>query len=261
MTSHHVLLLGGHGKVAQYLTPLLLQRSWTVTSIIRNQDHVQDLKKLGENKPGKLDVLVHSLEDVKSDSQAKSLIDEVKPDYIVWSAGAGGKGGPERTFAVDRDAAIHFINAAAATPSVTKFLMVSYLASRRAKPSWWSDESWQAALDTNNNVLPTYYQAKIAADEALHKAAKKRGSDFAGINLRPGTLTTEPAGKVELGKTRSSKGNTSRESVAQVAALLLQTEGVKTSWIDLLDGDEDPAEAVERIVREGIDATEGEPFF
>lgn len=96
MTSHHVLLLGGHGKVAQYLTPLLLQRSWTVTSIIRNQEQVQTLKKLGENQPGKLDVLVRSLDDVKSDSQAKSLIDEVKPDYIVWSAGAGGKGGPER---------------------------------------------------------------------------------------------------------------------------------------------------------------------
>lgn len=139
--------------------------------------------------------------------------------------------------------------------------MVSYLASRRAKPSWWSDESWQAALDTNNNILPTYYQAKIAADEALHKAAKKRGSDFAGINLRPGTLTAGPAGKVELGKTEKSVGNVSRESVAQVAALLLQSEGVKTSWLDLLDGEEDPAKAVERVVRENIDATEGEPFF
>jgi nucleoside-diphosphate-sugar epimerase len=96
MSSHHVLLLGGHGKVAQYLTPLLLQRSWTVTSVIRSPDQVQALKKLGENQPGKLDVLVRSLEEVKSDAQAKSLIDEVKPDYIVWSAGAGGKGGPER---------------------------------------------------------------------------------------------------------------------------------------------------------------------
>jgi len=96
MASHHVLLLGGHGKVAQYLTPLLLKHSWTVTSIIRSQDQVQDLKKLGEKQPGKLDVLVRSVEDVKSDSQAKSIIDEVKPDYIVWTAGAGGKGGPER---------------------------------------------------------------------------------------------------------------------------------------------------------------------
>lgn len=96
MTSHHVLLLGGNGKVARLLTPLLLRRSWTVTSIIRNQDQVQDLKRLGEGQPGKLEVLVRSLEEVKSDSHARSLIDEVRPDYIVWSAGAGGKGGPER---------------------------------------------------------------------------------------------------------------------------------------------------------------------
>lgn len=96
MSSHHVLLLGGHGKIAQHLTPLLLQRSWTVTSIIRNPDQVPAVKRLGENQKGKLDVLVRSLEDVKSEGQAKSLLDEVKPDYVVWSAGAGGKGGPER---------------------------------------------------------------------------------------------------------------------------------------------------------------------
>jgi nucleoside-diphosphate-sugar epimerase len=94
--AHHVLLLGGSGKVAQLLTPMLLQRSWTVTSIIRNPDQVTNLQKLGENQGGKLNVLVRSLEEVKSDDQAKSLIDEVKPDYVVFSAGAGGKGPPER---------------------------------------------------------------------------------------------------------------------------------------------------------------------
>ena len=85
--SNHVLLLGGSGKIAQLLTPLLLQRSWTVTSIIRNPDQVANLQKLGENQSGKLNVLVRSLEDVKSESQAQSLIDEVKPNYVVWSAG------------------------------------------------------------------------------------------------------------------------------------------------------------------------------
>ncbi|KAK1767251.1 hypothetical protein QBC33DRAFT_515411 [Phialemonium atrogriseum] len=260
MSSHHVLLLGGHGKIAQHLTPLLLQRSWTVTSIIRNPDQVPAVKRLGENQRGKLDVLVRSLEDVKSEGQAKSLLDEVKPDYVVWSAGAGGKGGSERTFAIDRDAAIHFINAAVATPSITRFLLVSYNSSRRTKPSWWSDESWKEALHVNNNVLASYFQAKVAADEELYKASKKR-PDFAGIDLRPGTLTDEPAGKVELGKTKKSKGVVSRESVAQVAALLLESGGVKSGWLDLLDGDEDSESAVKRVIREGVDAAEGEAFF
>lgn len=96
MTTHHVLLLGGFGKVAQLLTPLLLQRSWNVTSIIRNPDQVPHLEQLRGNHSGKLNVLVRSIEDVKNEVQAKTLIDEVKPDYVVWSAGAAGKGAPER---------------------------------------------------------------------------------------------------------------------------------------------------------------------
>ena len=92
MTSHHVLLLGGHGKVAQYLTPLLLQRSWTVTSVIRDPSQVPAVKQLSENvqgegKKGELNVLVRSIEDVKSTAQAKHIIDKANPDYIVWSAG------------------------------------------------------------------------------------------------------------------------------------------------------------------------------
>ena len=97
--AQHVLLLGGSGKIAQLLTPMLLKRSWTVTSVIRNPDQVAGLEKLGENQSGKLHVLVRSLEDIKSEDQAKSLLDEVKPSYVVWSAGAGGKGGPERVSA------------------------------------------------------------------------------------------------------------------------------------------------------------------
>jgi short-subunit dehydrogenase len=100
MASHNVLLLGGSGRIAQLLTPLLLQRSWNVTSVIRNPDQVADLQKLGENQRGKLTVLVRSVEDIKSEEQAKSLIDEVKANYVVWSAGAGGKGPPERVWAI-----------------------------------------------------------------------------------------------------------------------------------------------------------------
>ena len=85
--SHHVLIVGGHGKISQLLTPLLLKRSWTVTSLIRSQEQVSTIKGLGANGPGKLHVLVRSLEDIKSDGQAKAILDEVKPDYVVWSAG------------------------------------------------------------------------------------------------------------------------------------------------------------------------------
>lgn len=139
--------------------------------------------------------------------------------------------------------------------------MVSYLASRRTKPSWWDEDAWAGAQDVNYKILPNYYKAKIAADEVLYEESAKRGQDFVGINLRPGTLTLGPAGKVELGKTKTSRGDVSRETVAEVAAALLGAEGVKNSWIDLLDGEEDVDTAVKRVVKEGVDAAEGEAIY
>ena len=79
--------------------------------------------------------------------------------------------------------------------------MVSYIASRRGYPSWWNAEDRAAADKVNNEILPHYYKAKVAADEHLAALAKKRGSGFQGINLRPGTLSDDPAtGKVWLGE-------------------------------------------------------------
>lgn len=87
MAAIKVLLIGGHGKVALHLTPLLLSKSWDVTSLIRNPDHEAEISKLGEGKPGTLDVLVDSLDDVRSDVDAKRVLDKVNPDIVIWSAG------------------------------------------------------------------------------------------------------------------------------------------------------------------------------
>ncbi|KAI1423204.1 NAD dependent epimerase/dehydratase [Xylaria sp. FL1777] len=260
MAAHHILLLGGSGKVAQLLTPMLLKRSWTVTSIIRNPDQIANLQKLGENQSGKLNVLVRSLEEVKSDEQAQTIINEVKPDYVVWSAGAGGKGAPERTWAIDRDAASHFIRASVATPSITKFVMISFITSRLEKAPWWTDEAWKEEKETRLKKLERYYQAKVAADQVLYEESKKR-ADFAGICLRPALLTLEPVGKVALGRTPVTNGTSSRASVAYLTALLLDNPNVKTCWLDMLDGDEEPEAAVKRCVDEGVDCIEGEPYY
>ncbi|KAF7553566.1 hypothetical protein G7046_g7078 [Stylonectria norvegica] len=260
-TSHHVLLLGGHGKIAQLLTPLLLKRSWTVTSVIRAQEQVSAIEKLGSGLPGKLNVLVRSLEDVSSQNHAVDILKEVNPDYIAWSAGAGGKGGAERTYKIDRDAATHFIHAAASIPSITRFLLISYLGSRRTGASWWPSGDWDKFHESiNNGALADYYKAKLAADEVLYETSKK-SSKLVGIDLRPGTLTDEPASKVALGKTQELSGKVSREAVAQTADALLAAEGVKNSWVDLLDGSEEVEAAVERVVREGVDAAEGEDVY
>lgn len=85
--SHHVLVLGGHGKIAQMLTPLLLKRSWTVTSMIRKQEQAATIEKLGAGLPGKLNVLVSSIDEVDSKERASAILNQVNPDYVAWSAG------------------------------------------------------------------------------------------------------------------------------------------------------------------------------
>lgn len=99
--AHHVLLLGGNGKIARLLTPLLLRRGWDVTSVIRSAEQVASVAALGGGgvaegaAAGKLKVLVRSLEDVadtggdeaEMKTRARAVIDEVAADYVVWSAG------------------------------------------------------------------------------------------------------------------------------------------------------------------------------
>ncbi|PGH05670.1 hypothetical protein GX51_02830 [Blastomyces parvus] len=282
MSNPRVLLLGGHGKISRLLTPLLLDRSWNVTSVIRNPDHANEILKLGEGKKGKVDVLVSSLDDVKSVDDAKAIVDRAKPDYVVWSAGAGGKGGPLRTYTIDRDAAKHFITATFTNPSITKFLLVSHIGSRRKQPPWLSADTWERFEHINHDVLPDYYQAKLAADEYFTVMARKRAAmddeadakaareggvkrkRFQAILLRPGPLMDAPATwKVELGKPKEVvleggvPANVSREDVAIVADRLLARDDTR-GWLDLLGGEDEIDEAVEAVVRDRVDAVEGE---
>lgn len=263
----HILLIGGHGKIAQLLTPLLLARSWSVTSVIRSAEQEDTIRKLGIGQPGTLKVLVKSVEEVRVEADARSVVEGVGADWVVWSAGAGGRGGPDRTIAIDQDAAIAFTKAAVNTPSVKKFLTVSYLSSRRNRASWWSDKDWETSQKVNNEILPTYFKAKVAADEVLTVLAKERyereakegvpeKERFAGISLRPGTLSDEKAGGISTGKI-GAQGKISRATVAEAVRAVLETDGAK-GWIDLLDGEEGVKEGIERVVRERIDAVEGE---
>lgn len=177
--------------------------------------------------------------------------------------GAGGKGGPASTIAIDQEAAKHFMTASFASPSVSKFLMVSYIGSRKKQPRWMPDDQWAGIMHTNTEVLPTYAKAKQEADEYMTALAVRRKQDtsaapFQAINLRPGFLTDGPATrKVELGITPKGHGNVTREDVAIVADQLLarnDTEG----WIDLVNGDVPVEEAVEKVAKEKIDSVEGE---
>lgn len=243
------------------MTPKLLSRSWNVTSVIRNPSQEPEILSAGKAEPGKISVLIESIEDVKSTSDAQRIISKVNPDTIIWSAGAGGKGGAEKTNAIDRDACIYFIRSAIATEGVKRFMVVSALSIRRERAPWFDNESFASMEKVNNEVMPAYYKAKLAADDVLAVEGTERNKKdgFGWISLRPGRLTDDAeTGKITFGKTKA-RGEVTRADVAEVGVRLLEKDGV-SGWYDLLGGDEEVGAAVDRVLKEKVDCMEGEDF-
>lgn len=186
-----IVIIGGHGKVALRLAPLLAGRGDTVTALIRNPDHKADVEATGA---------VPVLADVEL-LTTPQLADLFRGnDAVVWSAGAGG-GNPARTYAVDRDAAIRSMTAAA-DAGVSRYVMVSYLGSRP-----------DHGVPPDNSFF-AYAEAKAAADANL------RASTLAWTILAPGPLTVDdPTGLIDLVSDEApGDGRVTRGDVAAVVA-------------------------------------------
>jgi uncharacterized protein YbjT (DUF2867 family) len=201
-----IVIVGGHGKVALHLARILTGRGDHVTSVFRNPDHADDISATGANP------VVADIEHLDAGALAELLAGH---DAVVFSAGAGG-GDPARTYAVDRDAAIRTIDAAAQA-GLRRFVMVSYFG---AGPDHGVPE--------DNSFFP-YAEAKAAADAHL------RASDLDWTVLGPSRLTLEPAtGRIEVG---AGKGEVSREDVALVVAAVLRDPSTIRRTIDFNNGD------------------------
>ncbi|WP_084054488.1 SDR family oxidoreductase [Mycobacterium avium] len=201
-----VVIVGGHGKVALQLSAILTQRGDAVTSLFRNPDHADDVAATGA-KP-----VVADIERLDTDALAGLLAGH---DAVVFSAGAGG-GNPARTYAVDRDAAIRVVDAAARS-GVKRFVMVSYFG---AGPDH--------GVPQDDPFFP-YAESKAAADAHL------RASDLDWTILGPGRLTLDPpTGRIAVGR---GKGEVSRADVASVVAAALADDSTIRRAIDFNNGD------------------------
>ncbi|MGF2946180.1 NAD(P)H-binding protein [Mycobacterium sp. Lab-001] len=207
-----IIVIGGHGKVALQLAPILTGRGDKVSSVFRNPDHRQDVAATGAR------AIVADIERLDTDGLADLLAGH---DAVVFAAGAGG-GDPARTYAVDRDAAIRTIDAAAQA-GLRRFVMVSYFG---AGP---------------DHVVPqdqpffAYAEAKAAADAHL------RASGLDWTVLGPGRLTLEPAtGRIAVGAGQE----VSRADVAAVVAAALADDSTIGRTIDFNNGDTPIAEAL-----------------
>ncbi|SJN10021.1 oxidoreductase ylbE [Leucobacter sp. 7(1)] len=201
-----IILFGGHGRVALLTSPLLAARGDQITAVIRNPDHAAEVAGVGATPH------VADIETLDEHDLAELIVGH---DAVVWSAGAGG-GDPVRTRAVDRDAAIRSMTAAALA-GVPRYVMVSYLGSRR-----------------DHGVPPedpffAYAEAKSAADEHL------RGTGLDWTVLGPGTLTHDVgSGMIETGGSEWTV--VSRENVAAVVAETLIRPDTVHRTIPFVDG-------------------------
>lgn len=202
-----ILLIGGHGKVALLLEPLLVAAGHDVTAVIRNPEHEADVAGTGAT------ALVADVESLDTDQLANLVSGN---DAVVWSAGAGG-GDPARTYAVDRDAAIRSIDAAAAV-GVGRYVMVSYFG---------AGEGHGVSPD---DPFFAYAEAKTAADAHL------RASSLDWTILAPSALTLDPpTGRIDV--RAAEPASVARADVAAVIAAAIAEPATSRRTITFNSGD------------------------
>lgn len=185
-----IIVIGAHGKIALHAQRMLAHARHTVHGVIRNPEHSDDVAATGA-EPVLADV--ESLDQQGTDSLVGGY------DVVVWSAGAGG-GSPERTRAVDHDAALRVLDAVGR--SGARLLMVSYFGSSREHG---------VPVD---HPFHAYAEAKSLVDEAIRES----GADW--VILAPSTLTLEDEGGIEIDEPEGSvaSGEIPRATVARLIA-------------------------------------------
>ncbi|KAK3678708.1 hypothetical protein LTR78_001161 [Recurvomyces mirabilis] len=244
------LLFGGSGKVARHITKILASEGHTVHSIIRSPDQKPEIEALG-GKP-----IVQSIEESTVQDFTKTIKD-TKASIIIWSAGAGGKGGPARIQAVDCDGAIKSMDAATQA-GVKRYIMVSAFDVRdregKPEPEWYNDAD-RARSDKSWGAIGAYYKAKFAADRNLVTENGKRGLQYTIV--RPGGLSEEAAtGKISAGKIHISP-TIPREDVARAVVEVWKNDATIGLAIDMVGGGTPIKDAIAEVAKGKVDTFEG----
>ncbi|KAF7966905.1 hypothetical protein HWV62_36621 [Athelia sp. TMB] len=223
--SKSVVIVGGHGKISLFLAKIIGGQN-SVKSIIRTKEHEADIKAVSSQP------LLLSLEDSPVSDFTKAF---EGADVIYFSAGAGGKGGSERTKKVDYEGAVKTFDAIeGVSGKKPRLVLVSAVDVRDPDgefPSHYDDADKETSK-RSWEVLGDYKRWKYEADKNLFKR-----STFPWTIVRPGTLTDdEGKGTAEIGKTHISNSKISRQDVAQTLALLLDRDDAAGLALDVIGG-------------------------
>jgi nucleoside-diphosphate-sugar epimerase len=211
----NVILFGGHGRVALLATRILADRGHTVTSVIRDPDQADDVRAHG-GEPHVADIQQQTI------AGFAELIHG--HDAVVWSAGAGG-GSADRTWAIDRDAAILSVQGAAKA-GVDRYVIVS-----------WSGSVLDHGVPQEDDFF-AYAQSKVIADAVL------RDSGLRWTVVAPSTLTDdEPTGSIDWD---GSSTEVPRGDVAHVVADAVEDDATVGKTIRFNTGSTPIAEFLRR---------------
>lgn len=213
----HVVIAGGHGKIALQLTKMLDERGEQVRSLIRDQDQSDDVVDAGA------EAVLCDLENDDAERIARAVADA---DAIVFAAGAGPGSGPERKESVDYGGAAKLIEAAKHN-GIPRYVIVSAIGAD--------------AEHEGDGDFDVYLRAKGRADAEL------ADSGLTYTVIRPGALTDEPG----TGRVFASEGGEHaeipREDVAAVIAAVLSEPAAEGKTFEVVSGETPIGEAVKAL--------------
>ncbi|MGB3772072.1 MAG: SDR family oxidoreductase [Rhodococcus sp. (in: high G+C Gram-positive bacteria)] len=211
-----IAIVGGHGKIAQKLTKILTDGGHEVTSLIRKAEQTDEVESNGATA---------AVADVESQTTEQIAGSVTGHDAVVFAAGAGG-GDADRTYAVDRDAAIRCADAAKSA-GVQRFVLISYFG---------------AGMDhgvSPDDSFYAYAEAKAEADQHV------KNSDLAWTIVAPSSLTDgKGTGSITTKEQGATAESVSRDDVAAVIAAVLETPSTAGRMIEFNNGDTPIADAL-----------------
>ncbi|MBC6310907.1 SDR family oxidoreductase [Listeria sp. FSL L7-1582] len=199
----NILVIGANGQIGKQTVALLAKNAnFNVMAMIRKEEQRAGLEQFGAK------VIIADLED--DFSPAYSSI-----DTVIFSAGSGGHTGPEKTIAIDQDAAIRAVHYAEQN-GVSHFIMVS---------SVGADQP-----ENGPESLHQYLIAKGNADKELQQ------SNLNYTIVRPVTLTNEPATS-HISNYTTGRTTITRADVALFLSTIVDNDKVYNQTYTIQNGD------------------------
>jgi|AntRauTorckE5430_2_1112549.scaffolds.fasta_scaffold00023_15 uncharacterized protein YbjT (DUF2867 family) len=207
----NILVIGANGTTGRLISKILRDSSdFKPFAMIRKEIQKPFFKNQGiETRDGDLE---------KDFSSAFKGMDKV-----IFAAGSGGKGGDEKTIAIDQEGAIKAVELAKAH-KLQKFVMLS---------------SMGTDIPGKVESLEQYLKSKKIADDFL------RDSNLVYTIVQPGNLTDkEGTGKVELAYKLKKMGEISREDVAHTLEYALELQRAKNTSFEVVSGKDNLTQSI-----------------